>query len=728
MSTSIKLDINKVNKNIKRVNEIFNDLKMIINSKETVLDNIVNLYNKIIFNQTQKVLENISVDEFSKSKKGIRISALKENNIENIAQLNKMNFKQLCSLSGIGEDNAENILEITKEFYKSARVGIKIRFDLDNLSNEEFEIIKGIYIKDKLNPLIKKSSEIYNEHIDEVNKLSINLSPCKNSFSWLFASKQKKEIAKKASDFLDNILEGTSYIYYEYLLKSYNKLNSFNKEEVLEDFKINSAGYYTYLAQIYPEIGKDDSHNLSEDLLDKINSFELDTSLMKATLRPYQEFGVKYSLYGEKTLLGDEMGLGKTFQAMAAFAHLQAKGKSRFLVVCPLSVLINWVREIEKHSHLKALKIHRNSESELLEWIMSGGVAITTYETISKFNLPADMKIDLLVSDEAHYIKNKETKRAISFEKLRIVADKILLMTGTPIENNVDEMCYLISCLNTDISNKIETMKHLSMSQDFKKTIAEVYLRRTRDAVLTELPDLIEAEEWCEINKREEEMYKISLEESNFMAMRQISWNVSDIMHSNKALRLLEIIKHAKEENRKVLVFSFFRNTLKKLETLLKDDCLETITGDVPVDRRQGIIDEFTEHKGFKILLSQVIAGGTGLNIQAASIIVFCEPQIKPSIENQAISRAYRMGQTRNVLVYRLLSEAGIDKRMAEILYEKQNIFDAFANESEIGEESLEQAINSNWINSLIKEEKEKIANGESLAIEDDDEAQLERE
>ncbi len=717
-----KIDINKANNNLTIVNKIFSDLKMIVDSEGVVLNAIIKFYDEIIFTNTQKLLENISVDEFTKSKKGVRVAALKENSIENMAQLNLMTFKQLCDLPGIGEDNAENIQEIVKEFYKSARVGIKIRFDLDRLSEKEFEIIKGIFIKDRLISVIKKSTEIYNEHIDEVNTLAEKLSPCKNSFVWFFASKRKKETAQKADEYINNILEGPVCIYYKYLLKKYNKLYNIEKNDLLEDFKVNSASYYAYLSKIHPEIGRDDSHNLSDDLLDRINSFPLDVSLMKATLRTYQEFGVKYSLYGKKTLLGDEMGLGKTFQAMAAFAHLKANGSDKFLVVCPLSVLVNWVREIEKHSYLRAMKIHRDWESELQDWLTNGGVAITTYETISKFKLPEGFKINLLVSDEAHYIKNKETKRAKAFEKLRVISDKILLMTGTPIENDVDEMCYLIGCLNTPVAEKIENMKHLSMSQDFKKAIAEVYLRRTRDAVLTELPDLIESEEWCDINTQEEEMYKLSLMESNFMAMRQISWNVNDIKHSNKALRLLEIIKEARNENRKILVFSFFRNTLKKLQNMLKEDCLETITGDISVERRQEIIDEFTECKGFKILLSQVIAGGTGLNIQAASIVVFCEPQIKPSIENQAISRAYRMGQTRNVLVYRLLSEAGIDKRMAEILYEKQNIFNAFADESKIGEESLEHAINSAWINELIQEEKEKIAKGESLAYDFDEE------
>ena len=135
---------------------------------------------------------------------------------------------------------------------------------------------------------------------------------------------------------------------------------------------------------------------------------------------------------------------------------------------------------------------------------------------------------------------------------------------------------------------------------------------------------------------------------------------------------------------------------------------MEPITGDIAPQRRQEIVDEFGKAPDGAVLVSQVQAGGTGLNIQSASVIIFCEPQIKPSIENQAIGRAYRMGQVRDVLVYRLLADNTIDERIVEILQDKQQQFDQFAEESVVGEESLKPGAAA-WISKLLEEEKKRL-------------------
>lgn len=130
------------------------------------------------------------------------------------------------------------------------------------------------------------------------------------------------------------------------------------------------------------------------------------------------------------------------------------------------------------------------------------------------------------------------------------------------------------------------------------------------------------------------------------------------------------------------------------------------INGSVTPNRRQEIIDDFDNAPAGKVLISQIIAGGTGLNIQSASVVIFCEPQLKPSIENQAIARAYRMGQARNVLVYRLLCENTIDERITEMLAEKQAIFNAFADKS-VAADNVEVDVKS--LGNIIKEEIDRI-------------------
>lgn len=153
---------------------------------------------------------------------------------------------------------------------------------------------------------------------------------------------------------------------------------------------------------------------------------------------------------------------------------------------------------------------------------------------------------------------------------------------------------------------------------------------------------------------------------------------------------LLNIVEQAVEDNRKVIVFSFFKDTIQKVKFLFGEHCTVPLDGSISSEQRQKIIDDFSKDKNKYVLASQIIAGGTGLNIQAASVVVLCEPQVKPSIENQAIGRAHRMGQSRNVLVYKLCCEQSIDEEMIEMLDVKKQQFDIFADRSVSGDASLD--------------------------------------
>jgi len=298
----------------------------------------------------------------------------------------------------------------------------------------------------------------------------------------------------------------------------------------------------------------------------------------------------------------------------------------------------------------------------------------------------------LTYSDEAHYIKNPEAARTKNVKRLAMQADRLLFMTGTALENNVDEMIALMKILNPDVAQEAKKIAFMSAAPLFRKAVSPVYFRRKREDVLKELPDLIENTEWCAMKAAEYAKYVETVYSRNFMAMRRVSWNVPDLKNSTKAARMLEIIEDAKEENRKIIVFSFFLETLDTVVKVLKDKirCMDVITGAVSPNRRQAILDEFEKAPAGTVLPAQIQSGGTGLNIQTASVVILCEPQLKPSIENQAVSRAYRMGQTRSVLVYRLMSEHSVDEAMLDILSRKQKEFDAFADESDAARESIE--------------------------------------
>lgn len=485
------------------------------------------------------------------------------------------------------------------------------------------------------------------------------------------------------------------------------------QEECFVLFRQNAAPFYAMLEAVMgdalPKATDKSVIALPEELLQSIEAFPLDTGSLKATLRRYQVFGTKYILHQEKVLLGDEMGLGKTMQALAAFCHLAANGARHFLVVCPLSVVVNWKREVESQTGIPAIEVYGEDRAmEMTIWAAKGGVAITSFETLNKVPIPAIVDLQMMVVDEAHYVKNPKAQRTQSVMMAAARAKRILFMSGTPLENKVEEMQFLIQCLQPQIAEQVKNMNQLIDAENFRKAIAPVYLRRVREDVLKELPELLEKEQWGLMNSDEMDAYKTALKEGSFMSVRQVSWQLPDMKQSTKAQRLMEICEDAKEGGRKLIIFSFFKDILNKVSSMLGDSCIGVIDGSVPAGERQGMIDKLKDAPAGSALVCQIQAGGVGLNIQAASVVVFCEPQIKPSLETQAVARAYRMGQSQSVMVHRLLMDDTVDERVMEILKQKSQLFDSFADESLIGE--MDTQINENAVmKNIIEEEKKRL-------------------
>ena len=406
------------------------------------------------------------------------------------------------------------------------------------------------------------------------------------------------------------------------------------------------------------------------------------------------------------------MGLGKTVQAIAVMTALKNKGAKKFLVVCPASVIENWVREVRKHSDLTCIKIH-GSEKQLQAnaWLAGLDVGVTNYESTGSIELDSSRKLDLVVVDEAHYIKNPSAKRSINTLNLCKRAKHVLFMSGTPLENKVDEMVGLVSHLNKKAASEADKYATRFRSPEFRDALAPVYYRRKREDVLSELPDLIENSEWCPMGPEELQKYYLTLRMRNAMQIRRLSWNAPNPSDSSKLKRLREIVTEAKDENRKVLVFSFFLDTISVVQDAFGSACYGPICGSTPLNKRQQIIDSFDAAPAGSVLVAQIQSGGTGLNIQSASVVVLCEPQYKPSIENQAISRAYRMGQSRNVLVYRLLCKDTIDERIMSILDRKQGDFDAFADKSTAAEIDMqnELEVKQEQLNAMFDEEIKRL-------------------
>ena len=598
-----------------------------------------------------------------------------------------------------------------------ARKGCKIRLSTDNQTKETSALVLSLYQLKQFKPIVEEYQNLVSANQSDITNSMTELKASLGFFQWFFSSKSKKQKATEAFRHLKELKDGSYGRSITSLNSAIDNIRCSQNHAAWSDFTDNSIQYFTLLEEINPGIlGNDDAlYGLPEDLAREIQDECFFPDGLLCQLRRYQEWGVKYVLHQERVLLGDEMGLGKTIQAIATMVSLKNTGSTHFMVVCPASVITNWCREIRKMSRLSVTKVHGTAKhSAFQSWIKTGGVGVTTFETTAICMLPDSFQYSLLVVDEAHYIKNPGTKRTKNVIQLAAHTQRLLFMTGTALENRVDEMVSLINILQPRISAQIHGMKYLSTAPQFRKAVAPVYYRRKREDVLTELPELIESKEWCAMNATEEIAYEQAVLSRNYAESRRVSWNVPDLSLSSKAERLLELVEDAESDGRKVIVFSFFLDTIRKITSFLGKRCTNPINGSVSPQRRQEIIDEFDKSPAGTVLVAQIQSGGTGLNIQSASVVIICEPQFKPSIENQAISRAYRMGQTRNVLVYRLLCENTVDEKITALLEHKQAVFDAFADKSEAAKESRE--LDEQTFGNMIQEEIDRI-NAKKLNI-----------
>ena len=649
---------------------------------------------KITAESTAKLLETVDVDELSRRKKGIRVKSLHDAGFNTIADILRANSMQISSINGISPEGAKEIKRIAVSIANTAQRSAKIRLSADDKNDASTALVIALFKYKRLLPAINISADFRSYYGSALSKAVSDAKPATGGLRWAFSSSSKKQAADAACAELSQILSDANLAPVNESLNVLRQQFAYvSAKNAWDDFTRDSITYINILESIEPEtVGSgEDIYGLPEELAESVAAVELNLTGLRCSLRRYQEWGVKYAVARRRVLLGDEMGLGKTVQAIAAMVHLRNGGATHFAVVCPASVLTNWCREIEKHSDLGVIRVHGSAKTAALQkWIAEGGVAVTTYETTSAFELDDSFRVTMLTVDEAHYIKNPSAQRTVNVKRLCAHAERLLFMTGTALENKVEEMAVLINILNSDVAKQIQPLLSISSAPQFRKAVAPVYYRRKREDVLTELPELVESLEWCDLLPEEKKVYREAINEQNFMAARRVSWHVDDLEKSSKAKRLLEIVEDAREQDRKVLIFSFFLDTVGKIAALLGESCMEPVTGSVSPARRQEIIDEFDKAPAGTSLIAQIQSGGTGLNIQSASVVIMCEPQLKPSIENQAISRAYRMGQARSVLVYRLLCDDTIDERIMDILKQKQKEFDAFADESKAADDTLE--------------------------------------
>ena len=463
--------------------------------------------------------------------------------------------------------------------------------------------------------------------------------------------------------------------------------NSIERENM--DF-IKGKNYISNIANKYKKISK------KEYVIPK---------KLNATLRDYQIEGFNFfntlSDYEFGGILADEMGLGKTLQTIS---FILSKENKKSIVITPTALIHNWKSEFEKFApSLKIALVHGNkSEREdLIRNYKDYDVILTTYNTYKNDQEKYEnISFDYCIIDEAQNIKNPDTLISKIIKK---VPSKVrFALTGTPIENNLLELWSIFDFIMPNYLYNKERFKNIFVNDDknieeLKKMIQPFILRRTKKEVIKELPEKIEHKYYVELEKEHKRAYigfvkliKNKLKESNqdkitifsyLTKLRQLAL-APDIMVKNykgknsKIDILMDIIKE--NEDRKILVFSQFTKVLDLIGKRLSENNINYsyLDGKTSAKDRFRLVNEFNESNENKIFLISLKAGGTGLNLTSASIVVHFDPWWNPSVENQASDRAHRIGQKQVVDVIKLIAKNTVEEKVIGLQESKKDLID----------------------------------------------------
>ncbi|MFJ6483083.1 DEAD/DEAH box helicase [Streptomyces sp. NPDC091682] len=627
----------------------------------------------------------------------LRLGEVERSGLRSVGQVLDAGSYRLRQIPGVGQRTAEQVIAAARQISDAVRETIAVHIDVDRPEPRTTALVTALHVLVEAGPDVQRALDAAVVLVERLGPLLAEAKPAAGRLRMLLVGQAKRDrVLGAVAEVRGLTEEAVQGAVPELLAQASVDLLRGPSTEVAAwvDFELRSAEYYSLLAEISsrsPDAAAAEGF-LPDEVAERVRRQLLDDTHRRVSLRGYQSFGARFALAQRKVILGDEMGLGKTIQAIAALSHLAAEGQSHFVVVCPASVLINWAREIEARSKLRAMCLHGPDRQEAFaDWKGRGGVAVTTFDALRGFPAPGGGEIGMLVVDEAHYVKNPKTRRAQAVTEWSGRCDRVLFMTGTPMENRVSEFRSLVHILQPDLAAAVGDRDGVAGSKAFRKAVAPVYLRRNQQDVLTELPALQHTDEWEELSASDESAYREAVRSGNFMAMRRAAYAHPE--GSAKLNRLREIVEDAAENGLKVVVFSNFRQVLGVVKDSLEaapgpggGRVFGPLSGSVPPARRQQVVDEFAAAPGHAVLVAQIEAAGVGLNVQAASVVIICEPQVKPTIENQAVARAHRMGQVRPVRVHRLLAPRGVDERMVRILKNKSRLFDAYARRSAVAE------------------------------------------
>lgn len=430
-------------------------------------------------------------------------------------------------------------------------------------------------------------------------------------------------------------------------------------------------------------------------------------------LRKYQKEGFKWlnelSELGFGGILADDMGLGKTIQVIT---FVLSKRSKKTLIITPTSVLYNWKDEFERFApNVRVGLVHgtKAQRDRMLSEIKKYDVLITTYGTLKNDeNEYEKLQFDYCIIDEGQNIKNPTSKTTLSVKKINSKCN--FALTGTPIENNLMELWSIFDFVMPGFLFTKERFKGKFIqnknTEELKSLITPFILRRVKEDVLDELPEKIEKKYLVDMTTKQKSIYKSYVKEikeklksskgnTNMLTfitkLREVCLDPSLIMDdynggSGKINALMELLDNYIAGNKKILVFSQFTSALKNIEKNLEEVGINYIylDGSIGSKERGELVKKFNEDPLISVFLISLKAGGVGLNLTSASVVIHFDPWWNPAIENQATDRAHRFGQKNVVEVIKLISKDTIEEKILLLQEDKKKLIESLMDEKEM--------------------------------------------
>src|SRR5574344_2080758 len=587
---------------------------------------------------------------------------------------------------------------------------------------------------------IEKDDMNFFKLMPEPFKLKADVDFCENSTDG-FQFKLYGQVGEEIIDFqeiFDTIQSGEKYSrirslgFVEYpaqdifdMMRSFTSFDAYRNEDNMFIVKTYRAGLLNEMKNFGVELVLSNKFN---EFWNQMSTFSTsdDVTLpqnVNAELREYQVKGFHWLWfmykYGLNGILADDMGLGKTLQALALLQKAKAvDGPQPTLVICPTSVVFNWESEIEKFvPDLTCLKLSGVDRKQFFKEIPNYDVIITSYalvrrdiEKLKKYNFR------YVILDESQNIKNAMSQTAQAVKKLN--SPHRLALSGTPIENKLEELwsvfdflmpgfLFTMADFNYKYVNPIMDRGDKTVEKRLKLQIYPFILRRMKRDVAKDLPDKVENVAYCELTPEQKDFYldvldstkeelfksieQNGLEKSRLsifsalLRLRQICChprlydkeNFKGQIQSGKFEYLKEMLEQIIDEGHRVLLFSQFVNMLDIVKDWLEreDIAYEYLTG--KTKDRQGAVERFNSNPYIPIFLVSLKAGGTGLNLTGADYVIHYDPWWNPAVEDQATDRAYRIGQTKKVFVYRLITKGTVEEKIQKLKQRKRDLVDS---------------------------------------------------